>query len=417
MGRDCPDVEDTRPAAPSNLRFASATVEAIELEWDAAPDSGGGYEVTYEVVRSYDPGLGPDRIERKLFEVANPRLTDGGLFSGIEYCYTVRSVRSGQSSAGSVFGCESTLAADIAPPSTPVGVVADAKSSTVIALSWEEAMDDRGVDYYVIADLSDVDRSDDEVHVGRTNGTTFYVTGLNPDTEYCFGILSVDSAGNTSHTSREACATTFDDGGNNGEPTEPTESSCKEGAVLFAEDFESYEAGSLPADYVIVYNGLGDDEQRVEVEKGNRHLRTAGQLSWSLSMRKDFDFDLPDTVCVSWRMRVDNDLDRYGYTDNEGRKLAVFGSFAIKNSDELTAGVWIEKYESDKKIVASCRDGNHYELKLGEWTEFRLEVDFAAGRYRRYVIPILWTCPLGGAVGGRRPVFSIRAAIRVPALR
>ena len=149
------------------------------------------------------------------------------------------------------------------------------------------------------------------------------------------------------------------------------------GPILFSEDYESYEVGSLPEGYEIVFNGLGTAEQRVEAEGGNRHLRTAGRYRWGLGMHKDFDFDLPGVVSVSWRMRVDNDLDRLD---------AHFGSFGLKNTDEATASISIHKYESDRKIVAHCPEGggSRPELQLGVWTEFRMDVDFTAGRYSMY---------------------------------
>ena len=159
------------------------------------------------------------------------------------------------------------------------------------------------------------------------------------------------------------------------------------GPILFSEDYESYEVGSLPEDYEIVFNGRGTAEQRVEAEGGNRHLRTAGQYYWSLHMRKDFDFDLPEVVSVSWRMRLDNDQDNYGGTDPEsGARYADFGGFGLKNTDEVSASLSINKYESDRKIVAYCQEGggSRPEVQLGVWTEFRMDVDFAAGRYSMY---------------------------------
>ncbi len=158
------------------------------------------------------------------------------------------------------------------------------------------------------------------------------------------------------------------------------------GPILFSEDYESYEVGSLPEGYEIVFNGRGTAEQRVEAEGGNRHLRTAGRRSWSLAMRKDFDFDLPGVVSVSWRMRVDNDINDYGYTDAGGARYVHFGDFGLKNTDEVAASLSINKYESDRKIVAYCQEGggSRPEVQLGVWTEFRMDVDFAAGRYSMY---------------------------------
>ena len=158
------------------------------------------------------------------------------------------------------------------------------------------------------------------------------------------------------------------------------------GRVLFSEDFESFDVGSRPAQYIIVHDGLGKSEQRVEVEGGNRHLRTAGQRSWSLHMREDFDFDLPDVLSVSWRMRVDRDQTNYSYTRTNGARYAHLGSFSVKNADEFAASISINKRESDRKIAAWCPegDGRQFELQLGVWTEFRAEVDFANDRQLSY---------------------------------
>ena len=103
-------------------------------------------------------------------------------------------------------------------------------------------------------------------------------------------------------------------------------------------------------------------------------------------MRKDFDFDLPQVVSVNWRMRLDNDVNRYEYTDQSRGQYAHFGGFGVKNTDEVTASIGINKYESDKRIVAYCPagDGSQPEVQLGVWTEFRMDVDFAAGRYSMY---------------------------------
>ena len=163
--------------------------------------------------------------------------------------------------------------------------------------------------------------------------------------------------------------------------------------VLFSEDFESYEVGSLPEDYIIVFNGLSAAEQRVETEDGNRHLRARGLYLGSLRehfssvhMRKDFDFDLPPIVSVQWRMRVDDDDVREWWTLPDGTRFAQLGSFSIKNADELSAGVAIDKHESDGRIVARCLggDGSQPEVQLGVWTRFRVDVDFGAGRQSMY---------------------------------
>ena len=151
-------------------------------------------------------------------------------------------------------------------------------------------------------------------------------------------------------------------------------------------DFEWNEVGSLPGDFVIVYDGLGIGEQRIESENGNRHLRTVGQRSWSLNMRLDFHTDLPSAVRVQWRMRVDEDLHDYTYTDRDGARYAHLGAFTLKNWAGQTAGIGIDKYWADRRIVARCPAGGGFpwEVALGAWTEFRMDVDFEAGWISMY---------------------------------
>ena len=210
LGRDCPEGGVSPPAPPGRLRFPSTTTDSIAVEWDSSPETGGDYAVTYEVVRSYDPGRGPDRIERKLLTAADTRFTDTLLFPGAEYCYEVRTVVAGgvKSSLSGQY-CERTNSLDVAPPSAPLGLTAEARSSGVIALSWSESTDDDRVNHYVIVDVTDGTGYDQAVHIGSTESLGHNVTGLNPNTRYCFGVIAVDDAGNTSIFAKTACASTF----------------------------------------------------------------------------------------------------------------------------------------------------------------------------------------------------------------
>ena len=158
--------------------------------------------------------------------------------------------------------------------------------------------------------------------------------------------------------------------------------------VLFSEDFESYAVGSRPDDYVFVegLTGRGRAEQRVESEGGNRHFRVVGRERATASLAKFFDFDLPPVVSVSWRMRVDDDVNTYPYRDPAGAQGATIGGFFIKNSEDTFGGTLIFKYQSDRKIVAWCLEGggSRPEVPLGVWTEFRMDINFAAEQYSIY---------------------------------
>ena len=168
------------------------------------------------------------------------------------------------------------------------------------------------------------------------------------------------------------------------EPINDDERGNQAGHILFEEDYESHVTGTLPADYIVVYNGAGDSEQRVEAEGGNQHLHTSGVRSWGLTMRKEFERDLPGSVRVTWRMRVDRDLSNYSYSSREGERFAQMGSFAVKNEQEQEAFLSINKYQTDGKIMADCpadAAGHRPELQLGVWADFQLDIDFGAGRY------------------------------------
>ena len=158
--------------------------------------------------------------------------------------------------------------------------------------------------------------------------------------------------------------------------------------VLFSEDFESYAVGSRPPGYEFVWGmtGRGAGEQRVESDGGNQYLRMAGRARNEAILGRFFDFDLPSEVSVSWRMRVDNDINSYLFGDPQGLPVAVFGGFGIKNEEDYFGALMITKYESDRKVVVWCPSGSgsRPEVRLGVWSEYRWEIDFAASRYTAY---------------------------------
>ena len=158
---------------------------------------------------------------------------------------------------------------------------------------------------------------------------------------------------------------------------------------MFSEDFESYAAGSRPSGYEFVMGltGRGAGEQRVESQGGNQYLRMAGRAGSNQAvLGRFFDFDLPNTVSVTWRMRVDNDINSYLFRDPDNLPVALYGGFAIKNEEDYFGALVITKYESDRKIVAWCPSGSgsRPEVRLGVWSEYRWEIDFAASRYTAY---------------------------------
>lgn len=91
---------------------------------------------------------------------------------------------------------------DTEAPSTPTNLAASNPSNTTIDLDWTASTDNIGVASY--------DIYIDAVFYINTNSNTpsYTVTGLSPNTTYCFTVLAKDASGNTSSLSNQSCETT-----------------------------------------------------------------------------------------------------------------------------------------------------------------------------------------------------------------
>lgn len=99
---------------------------------------------------------------------------------------------------------------DTTAPSIPTNLTANSLSTNSIQLIWEASTDNVGVSSYSIFE--------NENYINETTNTSFTVTGLNSNTNYCFTVRAQDVMGNNSENSNQACDTTFEDG--SGNPTE-----------------------------------------------------------------------------------------------------------------------------------------------------------------------------------------------------
>lgn len=88
---------------------------------------------------------------------------------------------------------------DNTPPTAPTNLTASNPTSSTINLSWIAATDNIGVASYDISDGT---------NTYNTTSTSFTVTGLSPNTNYCFTVKAKDAAGNESPNSNQACETT-----------------------------------------------------------------------------------------------------------------------------------------------------------------------------------------------------------------
>ncbi len=85
-------------------------------------------------------------------------------------------------------------------PTAPANVTPKVISTSQIDLAWEPATDNSGSVKYKIYRNGALQQT--------TANTTYADTGLNPATLYCYTVSAIDSAGNESSKSSQACATT-----------------------------------------------------------------------------------------------------------------------------------------------------------------------------------------------------------------
>jgi len=183
-----PDVSP--PSIPANLRSTGKSTTTIVLAWSASQDNIGvaGYEV-------YRDGT-------LIANVSQPGYTDNGLGAATSHTYRVRAFdTSNNASADSNAITVVTLTApDTTPPRVPVGVTANATSSSTIDVSWAASTDNVGVTKYrVYRDGSQVTEVPDAIFTDQ---------GLTASTSYSYTVRAVDAAGNQSGLSASASAST-----------------------------------------------------------------------------------------------------------------------------------------------------------------------------------------------------------------
>ncbi|NRD23975.1 endonuclease [Winogradskyella litoriviva] len=93
---------------------------------------------------------------------------------------------------------------DTEVPTDPTNLVASNPSDSTIDLNWTASTDNIAVTSY--------DVYIDAVYSFNVVSNTATVTGLLPDTNYCFTVKAKDAAGNTSGFSNQSCATTTNNG-------------------------------------------------------------------------------------------------------------------------------------------------------------------------------------------------------------
>jgi serine protease AprX len=192
------------PDAPSGLTATARSSTQIDLAWT---DVAG--ETSYRIEKSSD-GLGAWTQVGTAVENATAYV-DSGLTPGTTYYYRVVAANSvGDSSPSNVASARTA-----APPNSPGGVAATARSSSQIDVSWTDVASESG--YKIQRSANGIDGW---AQVGTTaaNVTTFANTGLSAATSYHYRIVAYNAAGD-SPASAVVTARTL---GDTAAPTTPT---------------------------------------------------------------------------------------------------------------------------------------------------------------------------------------------------
>lgn len=186
-------VDPTPPTAPANLAVSNVTSTSAVLRWDASTDNVG--------VTGYKIYRGSMLAATTNGSTLTYTLT--GLTPSTSYSYSVRAVDgAGNQSANSNVVTFTTLAPqpDTESPSAPSSLTASAITSSSVTLTWSASTDNVGVAGYRIYNGTEL--------AGTTNGLSYTVSGLQPETSYTFTVVAFDEAGNVSPPSGALNVTT-----------------------------------------------------------------------------------------------------------------------------------------------------------------------------------------------------------------
>ena len=185
-------LEPTEAATPTNLTAEALNGSSIFLAWDYVEEAA-----------SYNVYQGTELIAS---ELTNTMYTVNGLTPETEYCFSVTAVNKLGESDKSESACATTLEdtgdepiePEVPTLAAPV-VTAEATSESTIVLTWNAV--ENAIRYNIY--------SGEETVKLAVTATTYTVSDLNANTQYCFNVVAVNKEGK-SDKSEDACATTFE---------------------------------------------------------------------------------------------------------------------------------------------------------------------------------------------------------------
>ncbi|MGE3166754.1 MAG: LamG-like jellyroll fold domain-containing protein [Planctomycetota bacterium] len=187
-------MDTTAPTPPSAVMATAVSPAEVALVWSPSTDDVG---VTVYQVRRGGATVATVPATLTAFQ-------DLSVSAGVTYSYTIVAFdAAGNVSAPSQPAEVTTPLLDETPPSIPSPVVATALSANAIRLTWGAAVDDVGVDIYLV-------RRDGMIVASLPGAALEYTAiGLAPATAYTFTVAALDAAGNASGESLPATATTL----------------------------------------------------------------------------------------------------------------------------------------------------------------------------------------------------------------
>ena len=185
-------LEPTEATTPTNLTAEAVSESEIVLIWDYVEEAA-----------SYNVYQGTELIAS---ELTSTMYTVSGLNAETEYCFSVTAVNKLGESDKSESACATTLEdsgdepiePEVPTLAAPV-VTAEATSDSTIVLTWEAV--ENAIRYNIY--------SGEETVKLAVTATTYTVSDLDANTQYCFNVVAVNKEGK-SDKSEDACATTLE---------------------------------------------------------------------------------------------------------------------------------------------------------------------------------------------------------------
>ena len=158
-------------------------------------------------------------------------------------------------------------------------------------------------------------------------------------------------------------------------------------AIIFQDDFESYEVGTFPSEggWYLTYDGAGPEYQIVTSDvahSGSKSFQLVGQAWWSACADKDFSSNAEIIGFEAFVMVND-----FGSTPNTGDKTTAGVSFVNRHIDTWGRNYGLIRFKSDGKIYAVTAEGWRYlqDFSLHEWYKVRVTVDKSTDTFNVWI--------------------------------